>query len=186
MCYNYPVYVFCLGVSMIKNEYIECGKIINTHGCQGGLKLESWCNSAADMAALRRVFLAEGGKYIEKKVKRASVFKQFVIAELEGVDDMDAAIALKGRTVYAKRADFKLAEGEYFISDLVGLSVIDADSGRVYGTLKETINRGASDIYVVKTETAEVMIPAVAEFIDRIDLESGIYIRPISGMFDGE
>ena len=119
-----------------------------------------------------------------QKVQRASVFKQFVIAELDGITDMDAAMALKNTVLYAAREDFDLEDGEYFISDLVGLPVIDADNGKIYGTLLETVNRGASDIYVVKTDAGERMIPAVDEFIDRIDLESGIYVRPIAGMFD--
>lgn len=171
---------------MKKNGYIECGKIINTHGTQGGLKLESWCNTPADMAALKRLYLLENGEYKKMKVVKASVFKQFVIVQLDAVKDMDAAMALKNTVLYAARDDFKLADGEFFISDLEGLPVIDADSGRVYGTLLETVNRGASDIYVVKTENGERMIPAVDEFIDRIDLESGIYVRPIEGMFDVE
>jgi len=169
---------------MARSEYIECGKIINTHGVHGGVKIDPWCNTPGDFSALKRVFLLEGGKYIKKKVLRASVFKQFVIADLEGVDDMDKAMLLKNTVVYAAREDFKLADGEFFISDLEGLDVIDADNGTVYGTLLETINRGASDIYVVKTENGERMIPAVDEFIDRIDLEKGVFVRPIPGMLD--
>ncbi|MBQ7383165.1 MAG: 16S rRNA processing protein RimM [Clostridia bacterium] len=164
--------------------YIECGKIINTHGCQGGVKLESWCNTPADLAALGRVFLFEKGRYRQIKVKKASVFKQFVIAELEGVSDMDAAMALKNTVLYAAREDFQLEDGEYFITDLVGLDVIDADNGRVYGTLVETVNRGASDIYVVNTPSGERMIPVVPEFIDRVEIGKGIFVRPISGMLE--
>lgn len=169
---------------MVKDAYIECGKIVNTHGVKGAVKLESWCNTPSDLSALKRVFLRCGSEYLEKKVKKASVFKQFVIAELSGVDDMDAAIALKGTVVYAAREDFKLEPGEYFISDLEGLEVIDAESGRIYGTLIETVNRGASDIYVVKTESGERMMPAVKEFVDRIEPDKAIFVRPIPGMLD--
>ena len=77
-----------------------------------------------------------------------------------------------------------LDEGEYFITDLTGLNVIDANDGRVYGKLSEVINRGASDIYVVDTPNGERMIPAVPEFIDRIELETGIFVTPIEGMLD--
>ena len=172
---------------MNKNEYIECGRIINTHGCQGGLKLESWCNSAKDLAELERVFLLEKGRYVEHKVQRASVFKQFVIAELEGIDDMDSAIALKGQTLFAKRDDFALQDGEYFISDLVGLSVIDADSGRVYGMVKDITEAPASRLYVIETSSGDVLLPGVKEFVKKIDTESGIYITPIPGFFgDGD
>ena len=170
---------------MKKNGYIECGKIINTHSFRGAVKIDPWCNTPKDFTALKRVFLptADGG-YTEKKVLHASVFKQFVIADIEGVDDMDKAMLLKNTVLYAAREDFKLADGEYFISDLEGLDVIDAENGTVYGTLLETINRGASDLYVVKTPNGDRMIPAVGEFIDRIDLEKGVFVRPIPGMLD--
>ena len=169
---------------MTENPYIECGKVINTHGCFGGLKLESWCNTPKELTALRRLYLKKGADYIEYKVTKASVFKQFVILTLDTVDTMDLALAMKGQTVYARRKDFHLAKGEYFLADLIGLSVIDADTQKVYGTLSETINRGASDIYVVQTENGERMIPAVAEFIDHVDIEKGIFVRPIEGMLD--
>lgn len=169
---------------MAKSEYIECGKIINTHGAHGGVKIEPWCNTPRDLASLKRVFFLERGEYTKKKILKASVFKQFVLADIEGIDDMDKAMLLKNTVIYAAREDFKLDDGEFFISDLEGLEVIDADSGIIYGTLVETINRGASDIYVVKTANGERMIPAVNEFIDRIDLEKGVFVRPIPGMLD--
>lgn len=169
---------------MTENPYIECGKVINTHGCFGGLKLESWCNSPRELTELRRLYLKKGVDYIEYKVTKASVFKQFVILTLDTVDTMDLALAMKGQTVYARRKDFHLAKGEYFLADLIGLSVIDVDTQKVYGTLSETINRGASDIYVVQTANGERMIPAVSEFIDHVDIEKGIFVRPIEGMLD--
>ena len=169
---------------MAKNKYIECGKIINTHGCRGGVKLESWCNTPEDLAKMKKIFLEKSGVYEEYKVLKASVFKQFVLFDLNGITDMDAAMSLKNRTVYALREDFELEEGEYFIADIIGLPVYDADSGKKYGTIKDMVNRGASDIYIVDTPNGESMIPAVDEFIDRVDPEQGIYIRPIEGMFE--
>lgn len=169
---------------MTGNPYIECGKIINTHGCYGGLKLESWCNTPEEMAELKTLFLKSGETYVEYKVTKASVFKQFVVATFSQVQTMDEAIALKGKVLYAKREDFHLEEGEYFIADLTGLKVIHADTGEQLGTLKEVINRGASDLYVVRTKTGEGMIPAVGEFVDRVDPKEGIFVRPIEGMLD--
>ena len=169
---------------MSLNPYIECGKIVNTHGCHGGVKLESWCNTPEDLAALNTVYVKKGVEYLPYTVVKASVFKQFVVAVWKDVADMDAALALKGATVYAKREDFNLEEGEYFIADLIGLKVIDANTDKVYGTLLETINRGASDIYVVSTANGERMIPVVPEFVDRVDPATGIYVTPIEGMLD--
>jgi len=169
---------------MAVNPYMECGKIINTHGCYGAVKLESWCNSPEDLAALKKLYRSSGSAYREFKVLKASVFKQFVIATLETVNTMDLALSLKGQIVYARRDEFDLAEGEFFLADLIDLPVIDAQSGKVYGTLSETINRGASDIYVVQTPNGERMIPAVDEFVKRIDVEKGIFVTPIAGMLD--
>ena len=168
---------------MSDKSYIECGKIINTHGCRGAIKAESWCNSEKDLSNLKRVFLKDGTSYSQYDVIKASIFKQFVIFELKTVDDMDKAMLLKGRVIYAAREDFALEEGEFFIADMIGLDVIDADDGKIYGKLKEIINRGASDIYVVDTPNGEAMIPAVDEFVISVDINKGIFVRPIDGMF---
>lgn len=169
---------------MVDKQYIECGKIVNTHGCKGGVKIESWCNSEQELAELRRLYLKKGNSFEEHKVNKASVFKQFVIFDLDGIDDMDKAMMLKGNTVYASRDDFDFDNGEFFLVDMIGLDVIDADDKRVYGKLKDIINRGASDIYVVETADGERMIPAVDEFIISIDINEGIFVRPIEGMLD--
>ena len=166
------------------SPYIECGKIINTHGCHGAIKLESWCNDPEDLASLKKLFLRSEGKYSSYNVLKSSIFKQFVIVVLENVDTMDLALAMKGKTVYARREDFDLEDGEYFIVDLIGLNVIDADTGKIYGQLSDMINRGASDIYVVNTPKGERMIPVVDEFVDRVEIDKGIFVRPIEGMLD--
>ena len=169
---------------MTSSKYIECGKIVNTHACHGAVKLESWCNEPEDLSALKKVYIKSTNEYRAYRVQKASIFKQFVIFTLEGVNTMDLALALKGQTVYADREDFDLEDGEYFIVDLIGLDVIDADNGTVYGKLCDMINRGASDIYVVKTPAGERMIPVVDEFVDHVDVEQGIFVRPIEGMLD--
>ena len=171
---------------MSEKTYIECGKIINTHGCKGGLKLESWCNSPEDLASLKKIYLSISGEFEEFKILKASVFKQFVLLDLKGITDMDMALALKNHTVYANRKDFQLEKGEYFIADIIGIPVIDADTNKIYGKVKDLINRGASDIYVIQTANGEAMIPAVEEFIVEVDIKKGLFVRPIPGMFDLE
>ena len=167
---------------MKKNNYLECGIIINTHGVSGDVKLESLCDTPNILASMKKVYFLENGEYRAVKVLRASVFKSFVIAKLEGIDDMDKAIALKNTTVYAARSDFKLPKGTYFIADLIGLDVIDNISGKVYGQITDVLNKGASDIYVIKTPDGERMMPAVAEFVKKTDLEKGVFVEVIPGM----
>ena len=91
---------------------------------------------------------------------------------------------MKNKILYAAREDFVLEEGDYFIADLIGLPVIHAETGHIYGKLTEVINRGASDIYVVATEAGERMMPAVDEFVKLVDIEKGIFVCPIEGMLD--
>jgi 16S rRNA processing protein RimM len=165
-------------------QFLECGKIVNTHGIKGAVKLESWCDYPETLADLEYIYFKINGNYVEKRILSASVFKRHVIAYIEGVNDIDAAAALKETVVYADREDIPLEEGDYFISDLIGLPVIDVDSGVEYGHISEVFNTGASDIYTVKTNDGERMIPAVPEFIIEIDIDRGIFVRPIEGMFN--
>lgn len=171
---------------MEKKQYLECAIIINTHGVRGDVKLESLCDSPEILADLQRVFVLENGKYREIEVTHASVFKQFVLAGLEGVDNMDKAAAMKGTTLYASRDDFELEEGDYFIADLIGLPVIDNLDGKVYGRVSDVINRGASDIYVVKTPTGERMMPVVEEFVKKVDLNEGVFVETIPGLLSDD
>lgn len=166
----------------MKKDYLECGIIVNTHGIKGEMKLQSLCDSPEVLASLDRVFFKKGENYLERQITRASVFKQFVIMGIEGINDIDAAAALKGTTVYASREDFDLDEGTYFIADIEGLPVIDNTSGEKYGTVKEVINRGAHDIYVISTPWGERLVPVVDEFIKKVDIENGVYIETIPGL----
>ena len=169
----------------MKQSYLECGKIINIHGFRGGLKLESWCDSPEILAGLKHLWFYENGNYVSKRVIRASVFKQFVIAQLEGIDDEDTANRQRGKVVYASRDELPLEEGDYFIADLIGLPVKHADTGETLGTLTNVDTRGHADLYTVKTANGEALLPAVPEFVIKIDLEDAIYVRPIPGLLDG-
>lgn len=168
----------------MRKEYLECGKIINTHGIAGAVKLDPWCDSPEVLAGLKQVFIKKGEGYERVGVIRASVFKRFVIATLEGVNGIDAAEALRDTVLYAVREDIPLEEGDHFISDLIGLEVKDAGSGKVYGKLCGVINNGASDIYEIETPDGIRMIPAVPEFVISIDPDKEILVSPIEGMFD--
>ncbi len=169
----------------MKKAYLECGKIINIHGFRGAVKLESWCDSPSVLAGLKTLYFEKGEDYEAKRVKRASVFKQFVIAQLDGVDDEDSANRLRGKVVYAAREDLPIPEGGNFIADLLGLPVIHADTGERLGTLTWVQTGNYADLYTVKTARGEELLPAVPEFVIRIDVEEGIFVRPIPGLLDG-
>ncbi len=169
---------------MAKSQFLECGKIINTHGVRGGIKLESWCDTPADLASLKKVYLKEGSEYVCHKVKKASVFKQFVLFELEGINNIDVAEKLKNRVIFADRDDISIDDDAFFLADIIGLPVFDILSGEKIGTLSDVMNLGASDLYEIKTENGKKLIPAVDEFIKEVDLEKGIFVSLIEGMLD--
>ena len=170
----------------MQNRYLECGKIINTHGVMGEVKIECYCDSPEVLASLKRVYIKKADGYEKADVGRAFVSKNAVVMRLSCISDMDTAQRMRDTVIYAEREDIPLDEGAYFIADLIGLDVVDADTKRVYGKIKEVINRGASDIYVIDTKAGEVLFPAVGEFIDSVDVECAVYVRPIEGMFEDE
>ncbi len=167
-------------------RYLECGKIVNTHGISGELRVECYCDSPQILASLKRVYLKKADTYTECKVKRSFVSKDAAVMGLDIISDMNEAQKMRGTVLYALREDIPIEEGSFFIADLIGLDVIDRDSGRIYGKIADVINRGASDIYVINTKTGEVLFPAVDEFISQVDIEKAVYITPIEGMFEDE
>ena len=169
----------------MKLAYLPCGKIINTHGFRGTVKLESWCDSPEVLADLPCLFFEARGEYTPVRIKKASVFRQFVLMDLEGVETEEAANALRNRVVYAAREDLPLEEGDYFIVDLLGIDVRDADSGELLGKLVDVNTHGARDLYIVRTASGDHMVPAVPELVIKIDPEDAVYVRPIPGLLDG-
>ena len=107
---------------------------------------------------------------------------------LEGVDTMDAADALRNTVLYAAREDFHLAEGQYFLSDALGLPVYDTREGRegnLLGTVTDISPNAASDIYTVKTpDGAEVLVPAIPVFVTEVIPGECVRMAPIDGMFE--
>lgn len=162
---------------MEKQSFIDAGKIVNTHGVRGEVRIEVWLDSPALLKRCGRVYL--GGE--EKKILSAREHKGFLIAQLEGVADVNAAQALKNRVVQIARADAKLPRGAYFLQDIIGACVVD-ESGAEVGRLAEVLELPGQRVYVVKGET-EHLIPAVPAFIRNTDAENGVItVRLIEGM----
>ena len=162
---------------MEKAPFIEAGRITNTHGVAGEVKIEVWLDSPQLLRRCGRVFL-DGG---ERKILSGKVQKNFLIAKLEGAEDVNAAMALKGKTVLIRREDARLPAGSYFLQDILGARVVD-EQGREIGRLTEVLERPASNVYVVQGET-EHLIPAVPAFILATDPAAGVItVRLIEGM----
>lgn len=167
-------------------KYLECGKITNTHGVHGAVKVASWCNTPADLAGLGYIYIKNADGYKRVKTAKSAVYKDTVIMSLDGINTPEEAEKLKNTVIYADREDLKIRKGDVFLADVVGLEVRDVDTDRVYGVISDISKSPASYIYTVKTaDGKEILIPAVKEFIKETDTDAGVlYIRPIPGFFD--
>ena len=163
----------------MKQAYIEAGRITNTHGVRGEVKIEVWLDSPADLQQYRRVFI--DGQ--ERNLLSARPQNRFAIARLEGVENVNEAMPLKGKTVYIAREDAPLPPGGYFLQDLLDARVVRED-GTPVGVLTEILERPANNVYVVTDpEGKEILIPVVPPFILRVDAEEGVVtVRLLEGM----
>ncbi len=159
------------------NQLLECGKIVNTHGIRGEVKIQPWADSPEVLCALPALYI-DGAPVA---LRSARVHKSNVIALLEGVSDVDQAMLLKNKVVWLNRDDLRLPEGTFFLADLIGLRVVD-EEGQELGILNEVLSPSRQQVYVVKGDR-ELMIPAVPQFILETNVAGGyIKVRLIEGM----
>ena len=162
----------------MKDEYIETGKIVNTHGNRGEVRLQPWADSP-DFLTGFDYFYIDGSPV---KVLSAKVHKGCVIAALEGVGDIDAAIRLKNKVIKVKKEDILLEKDRFFVADLIGLKAIDTETGESLGYVTDILTLPSNNVYVIKGDR-EIMVPAVPEFIIETNLKDGfIKLRLIEGL----
>ena len=160
------------------NQYLEAGRIVNTHGVRGEVKIEPWADSPEFLCGIKTLYI-DGNPC---RVLTASVHKSCVIAQLEGVGDLESAIRLKNKMVSIDRRDADLEDGRYFISDLIGLRAVDEATGEELGRISEILPLRANNVYVISGRQ-EILIPAVPEFVRNIDIVAGaVTFRLIEGM----
>ena len=167
----------------MKKEYLEAGKIVTTHGIRGEVKIMPYTDSPDLLAEFDRLFM--GKEHREVNIERSRVFKNTVIAKIEGVDTPEEAEKLRNKVLYMHRDDLELDDDTYFIQDLIGLEVRDADTDEVYGKIADVMQTGANDVYVIKGNDREYLVPAIADVVISTDVDGGVMtIRPLDGLFD--
>lgn len=171
----------------MKKQFLETGEIVTTHGIKGEVKVYPWCDSPEFLLDFDRLYLDSAGKK-QLTVTSARLQKNMVLLTFEGVDSIEDAKPLRGKTLYLNRDDVQMEEGEYFVQDLMGLEVVNADDLHPYGTLTQVSQTGANDVYhILFPNQKEYLIPAIPQVVIRTDLEEGkMYIRPLKGLFDDE
>ena len=154
--------------------FIEAGEIVNTHGVRGEIKMLPWLDSPEDMRGFTRCRI--GGK--DYAITACRVQNTCNLLKLEGVDTMEAAQALRGKTVTLYRED--MDEDVIFAGDLIGMEVFS--QGEKIGELTQVLDYPGNQVYVVKGEK-EYMLPAVKEFILSTDLDGNrMEVKLLEGM----
>ena len=162
---------------MERPQYLEAGRIVNTHGLHGEVKIEPWADGPAFFKQIKTLYI-DGSPF---RLLLSRPQGAFVLARLEGVTDINAAMRLKNKIISIDRDEVSLPEGSFFLADLIGLAVV-SDAGTPLGRLTEVLQRPANNVYVVQGER-ERLIPAVPEFIVRTDIENGVMtVHLIEGM----
>ena len=166
-------------------QYLEVGRIVGTHGVRGEMRVECWANSPEFLKKFKTLYL-DGGKTALSVSCRPH--KNIALVTVNGVGSIEEADELRGRVLYIDRADVKLGEGEHFVQDIIGLKVTDADTGKVYGEVKDVLKTGSNDVYEMKAEDGKLYyIPVIPDIIDRLDFDAGaVFIHPMKGLFDDE
>lgn len=165
-------------------EFLEAGKIVGTHGVRGELRMQPWSDSAGFLTQFTTLYNRDGS--VSYQVVRSRVHKSLLLLTLEGVDSIEQADTMRGTVLYLKRSDAKLPEGRFFIADLLGVKVYDADTGVCYGTLTDVYQTGANDVYQITNEDKkDYLIPVIDEVVLETDIPGRtMKIRPIKGIFD--
>lgn len=158
----------------MKLQFVEAGEIVNTHGLKGEVKVLPWLDSPEDLVGFERCRIARHDYEIES----VRVQKTCDLVKLKGIDSVEQAMALRGKTMLLFRED--VAEDVIFAAELIGVEVYE--NGNAIGQITQVLDYPGNSVYVVKGEKS-YMIPAVKEFILSTDVESNrMDVKLLEGM----
>lgn len=165
---------------------LRVGVITSPHGIKGEVKVFPTTDDAKRFKELKKVILDTGKEYIPMEIEHVKFFKNMVILKFKGYDNINEIEKYKSRDLLITRDQaVDLAPDEYFITDLIGLAVV-SDQGVELGTLKDVLETGANDVYVVAMKDGkELMLPAIGDCILDVDLEQGrMEVHVLEGLMD--
>ena len=169
----------------MKKEFLEIGKFVGTHGVRGMVRIQPWSDDGEFLTQFKKFYLENGKTKIE--MSKITPHGNVVIAQVKGIDTIEDAEKLREKVLYIKRDDARLPEGRYFISEIIGSQVFDADTNVLLGTLSDVSPTGANDVWHIKNCDKEYLVPAIPDVIVSVDINTNtIKIRPLKGIFDDE
>jgi 16S rRNA processing protein RimM len=162
-------------------DWIPVGRVTRTHGLKGELKFYPADEDDLVVQNDQQIRLGE----TTLKIKSVRGAKSPFIVKFEGVDSIEAAQNLSGQEVLVAREDFEsLPEGEYYRFEIEGLKAFD-DTGKYYGVVEDIIATGSNDVYVVRGDGKEWLVPMIDSIVQSIDLEQGkLIFHCVEGLFE--
>lgn len=167
-------------------DFLQIGVISSTHGIKGEVKVFPTTDDVNRFKKLKEVYLDTGKERLTLHPESVKFFKQFVILKFKEFDNINDIEQYRNKSLLVDREHaVKLRKDEYFITDLIGLNVI-TDEERQLGVLKDVLQTGANDVYIVETdEGREVLLPAIKECILDVDIENGkVRVHIMDGLLD--
>ena len=157
------------------SDLLQVGVITSTHGVRGEVKVFPTTDDPARFKKLKKVILDDGKSKKNLEVESVKFFKNLVILKFKGLDDINEVEKYRKATLWVTRDQaVPLKKDEYFIADLIGLSVVTED-GEELGNIIDVIQTGANDVYVVAKEgEEELLIPAIKDCVKNVDLENRV------------
>lgn len=155
-------------------DLLQVGVITTTHGVRGEVKVFPTTDSAERFQDLDYVILDAGREQIRLEIQGVKFFKNLAILKFKGIDNINDIEKYKGKGLWIPREEAQpLGENEYYVADLQGLQVY-LENGTLFGILKDVMETGANDVYIVTTEDGkEVLLPAIKECIREVNIEEG-------------
>ena len=153
---------------------LKVGIISSTHGVRGAVKVFPTTDDVRRFGRLKEVILETGRESRILEIEGVKFFKQFAILKFKGIDSINDIEKYRGCDLFVTRENaVKLKENEYFIADLIGISVED-ETGVLLGELEDVIETGANDVYQIRmTDGRELLLPAIRQCVLSVDIEAG-------------
>lgn len=167
-------------------DMLRVGVFANTHGIAGEIKVFPTTDDVQRFKKLKKVYLDAGKELLEWEIQNVKFFKNMVILKFKGINNINDIEKYKGKDLYVTREHaVPLEENEYFLCDIIGAKVVTED-GKDFGILKEILQTGANDVYVVEMENQqEVLLPVIKECILDVNIEEKIVsVRLMPGLID--
>jgi 16S rRNA processing protein RimM len=168
----------------MKLKFLQTGQISGTHGIRGEVRIHPWSDSPEILSSFKTLYLNEG----KEKIKvNSRPHGNMVIAKIDGVDTIEQAERYRGKILYLNRDDLDLPDDTWFIEELIGCKVYDADSKKLLGEICDVSKTGANDVWHIKANGKEYLVPVIDDVVINVDIDAGqIVIRPLKGIFDDE